>query len=159
MLIKEGVLILICTTNCFKFVKVEDFFDDYKNWHTIGNASIQNLGKDNKDVALRLTGSEGKNHNMLIQFVREDIFRLRFHPGKENAETYSSYNTRSLILDDFDNLRKKIADFTVNAVQKSGSIELTTFDAKGKSNMKMVVNFTPFSITVFEFDGDEEFQV
>jgi len=47
----------------------------------------------------------------------------------------------------------------VNAVQKSGSIELTTFDAKGKSNMKMVVNFTPFSITVFEFDGDEEFQV
>jgi alpha-glucosidase len=138
---------------------VEDFFDGYKNWHTIENASIQSLDKDNKDLALMLTESNGENHSMLIQFMREDIFRMRFHPGKENAEGYSLYNTRSLIFNEFDILREKIADFTVNIYRKTGSLELITVDASKKSNMKMVINYVPFFITIFGFDGDEEFQV
>jgi alpha-glucosidase len=158
-LYKRGVLFLIGSGNCFKFVKVEDFFEGYKSWYTIEDASIQSLGKGNKDVAIGLTGSDGKNHCVFMQFVRADMFRLRFHPGKENADAYSFYNTRSLILDDFDNLREEISNFTVNAVTNAECIEFTTVGTSGEPNMKMVINFRPFSITIYGFDGEEEFKV
>jgi alpha-glucosidase len=142
----------------YRFVKVEDFFNDYKKWHYVKEVSLQDI--TGKDITLNVTSDIG-NHKILIQFVREDMFRLRFDPG---AKSYDSVNTRTIVLDDFDDLRNKISNYTLESNKKTGSVELSTSvkDPAGKNLyvMKMVINYSPFSIDIFSYgDAREEFQV
>ncbi|ADL50832.1 TIM-barrel domain-containing protein [Clostridium cellulovorans] len=137
----------------YQFVKVEDFFQGYKNWHRVLKASQAKV--EEKDITVSVTSDIG-THTMIIQFVREDVFRLRFDPGKAD---YSSYNTRSVILDDFDKLRDGLPDYKLNVTEDSKGVQCTTVNSSSKSIMKITINYEPFSIDIYAFDEKGQFKV
>jgi|GEM_PF-6710583 len=104
---------------------------------------------------------------MLIQFPQKDTFRLRFNPGK-TAEDYPEENSPSVMLPTFTDLtrlldRKEHFEIDVNVNEASNSIELVTKpqdeDTNDRREMKVVVNYKPFSITVYKFAPHEEYIV
>ena len=105
--------------------------------------------------------------SMLIQFPQKDTFRLRFNPGK-TAQDYPEENSPSVMLPTFKDLtrlldRKEHFEIDVNVNEASNSIELVTKAANDNTNdnreMKVVVKYKPFSITVFKFAPHEEYIV
>lgn len=149
---------MITTQQKYKFVKVEDFFDGYTNWHSIKSAALQNVDAGKMDVALSLTSDAG-THSLLIQFVLGNMFRLRFDPGVADASGYSSFNTRAIVMEKFDDLRNEISDCTLQVDSQPDHITLTTVDSQSKPVMKMTITYNPFAIDVCSYDETGPFDV
>jgi len=149
---------MISTADKYQFVKVDDFFDDYKSWHAIKSAALESVNTDTKDVALTLTSDIG-THALVLQFASEDTFRLRFDPGAAKSSDYDKGNTRAIVQNDFDTLRGLISDFTLVADQRKSSVALTTRSSKSAEVMQVVINYSPFAIDVYGFDSTGAFSV
>ncbi|NJR64260.1 MAG: hypothetical protein HC772_01300 [Leptolyngbyaceae cyanobacterium CRU_2_3] len=90
--------------SAYKFITVEEYFDDYKNWQKLDKVSSYTYNADTKTLALNFNKQDGSTCAMLLQFVLKDAFRVRFNPGKVEQD-YVSHNTASVALDTFEDLR------------------------------------------------------
>ncbi|MEG5055515.1 MULTISPECIES: TIM-barrel domain-containing protein [unclassified Microcoleus] len=142
----------------YRFVKVEEYFADYKNWEKIERAVSASFDSESKTLAINFgnIGETQKLCSMLLHVLQKDIIRSRFNPLK-NAQIYSKNNTRSVVQDRLEDLRiilKKQEPFSVEQKPTENGIELVTnYEEYGtpKQAMKVVVTYAPFKIEVFNY--------
>jgi hypothetical protein len=68
-------------SKAYRFIKVCEYFKDYKQWQTLGPAIGSSF--DEMSLTLNLTFSvNGQNACLKMEFIDDDIFRLRFNPTK-----------------------------------------------------------------------------
>jgi alpha-glucosidase len=79
----------------YRFVKVDDFFQDYRSWSFISGLKSWSLAPDKKTLELVLTRSDNQGEaGALIEFVQAGTVRFRFNPAKR-VEDYTGKNSRS----------------------------------------------------------------
>jgi alpha-glucosidase len=144
----------------YKFVKVEDYFANYKSWQKLDKVASHVFDAETKTLALEFEKSDRDYCTMLIQFVQNDTFRVRFNP-KKAQENYASENTRTVVMDTFDELQRTLEqkekfEIEINATQEPYGVELITKseqDGLFKFVLKMVVTYAPFQISVFNYSN------
>lgn len=148
---------IFSSRDAYRFIKVEQYFDRYKEWEQIGTAVSHVFDKASETLTVNFNKRDGKPCALLIHFPRKDIFRLRFNPGKVAAE-YPLGNTRSVVQDNFADLKRlqeASEQFDVVAKDGAGGVELTTSGADKRPAMKLSVTYSPFAIRVFNLSQDE----
>ena len=148
----------MCDTNDFKFIKVEDFFNQSKEWTKLTRVISPDYDDKLKVLFLNFQNDTNDNCLLVIHFPRKDTFRFRFNPSKANTEDYSNSNTRSIVMDSFDELINNLPDFTLqyNFNKQTNIAELTTFEQKDKPYMKMVIELDNFKMTVYKYNDINE---
>jgi alpha-glucosidase len=149
----------------YKFIKVEDYFRDYKNWQKLDEVASHFFDADTKTLVLQFNKSDTTPCVMLIQFIQKNTFRLRFNPSKTSADDFSSKNNNcTLATDTFDQMRLMLEEgelFKLNFAEQTGndrSLVITT-SVDNQPFMKMVVTYAPFQITMFNCSDGQSFQV
>lgn len=144
----------MCNTNGFKFVKVEEFFNQSKKWTKLTKVISPDYDDKLKVLSLNFENDTNDNCLVVIHFPSKDTFRFRFNPSKTNNEDYSNHNTRAIVMDSFDELIKNIPDFTLqyDFDKKTNTVQLTTFEKKDKPYMKMVIELDNFEMTVYKYN-------
>ena len=148
----------MCDTNDFKFIKVEDFFNQSKEWTKLTRVISPDYDDKLKVLFLNFQNDTNDNCLLVIHFPKKDTFRFRFNPSKANTEDYSNSNTRSIVMDSFDELINNLPDFTLqyNFNKQTNIAELTTFEQKDKPYMKMVIELDNFEMTVYKYNDINE---
>ncbi len=147
----------------YKFLRVEDYFEGYKNWNVLDQVVSHNF--DGKiTLSLTFQRSDAQNCTMLIQFLRRDIVRVRFNPNNAEARHFTSQNTRTVVQDTLNELLEILDDVTVEykeQVEPNGNrtLHLTTKGQDNKPFMEVVVGCNPFYIKIMKYAGDQAFQV
>jgi alpha-glucosidase len=146
----------------YKFVKVEDYFANFKSWHKLEKVDSYSFNANKKTLTLEFKKSDDSRCAMLLQFAEYDTFRLRFNPGKTEQD-YTPQNTRAVVMDTFDELRTTLEgmkpfEISFDDTTSSDRLQVTT-SVDNQSFMKMVVIYAPFSIAVFKYSNAQEFQV
>lgn len=144
-------------SNIFSFLKVDEFFTDLSRWAAVGNVTFMSLDAIKKTIDVRL-GVEDRSACLLLQFVQKDVFRLRFDPAKSAPSNYTDQNTRSVVMDDFDSLRRSleaVEPFDI-AMRASGDDQIVTTTVNGSPVMKVIIGAKPFSLAVFHYLGGQE---
>lgn len=144
----------------YRFMKVERYFEAYKEWEQLDSVLSHSFNPKTEDLSLNFKKDAGVC-SMLIQFPQKDIFRLRFNP-KKTAGEYPSANSRSVVQNNFSDLKRLIEtydDFTVESTKNKNAIQLTTINKDRKPVMKLSVTYDPFSIKVFNLSQPEELLV
>lgn len=152
----------MCNKDDFKFVKVEDFFNESKEWTRLTTVISPYYDEKLKLLSLNFENDTKDNCLLVIHFPRKDSFRFRFNPSKTNNEDYSNHNTRSIVMDSFDELINNLPDFTLDYIfdKKANTVQLTTFEQKNKPYMKMVIELDDFAMKVYKYnDSNEEILV
>jgi alpha-glucosidase len=155
----------------YKFVKVEDYFSNYRSWHTLGRVIAYEFDS-RRTLALTFQRHDGENCVMLIQLLQKDIMRICFNPSKDKPSDYAPENTRSIALDTIDDL---LAELELSTVEFSGeplnrlaqtlrtqepqTLHLTTKGPDQQPFMEVIVECNPFRLTVLRNFGDHKFQV
>ena len=158
----------------YKFLKVEEYFDRYKEWEKLEKVISYSFDEKTKTLSLEFNKSEGGKCLMLLQFPQNDTFRVRFNPAKSAKSEYQSSNTHLLATQGFDHpndQEKAVSElgttltqlhkFDLSCKEEGGQIKLTTKE-KTKYNeiqMKVVVTKNPFRIEVFNSSHGEEYKV
>ncbi|WP_414519229.1 TIM-barrel domain-containing protein [Nostoc sp. PCC 9305] len=154
--------VIFSEKEAYKFLKVEEYFDRYKEWEKLLEVKSHGFDADSKTLTLNFSKSDGNPCSILMQFPQQDTFRLRFNPGK-TAEDYSSKNSPSVVLNNFEDLTRLLDNnehFEIEVIKDvSNGIELVTKNVDNNPEMKVVVNHQPFSITVYMFAPHEEYIV
>ncbi|MDJ0617815.1 MAG: glycoside hydrolase family 31 protein [Calothrix sp. MO_192.B10] len=162
--------------HAYKFLKVEEYFAHYREWEKLEKVTSHSLyldESDDKALALDFEKSDGQKCTMLIQFLQQDIFRVRFRPDKNptGGNPYTDINTRSAVTNTFKELRKFLEDkrgsFSIQENKISdGKFEFITKPATNspiattKPSLKLVVNYNPFTLEVFHrFNDGTELRV
>jgi len=146
----------------YKFIKVEDYFRDYQKWEKLEKVTSHSFDKTSEILGLNFIKADGNVCTAVIQFIQKDTFRLRFNPSKNSPQEYTTQNTRSVVMDSFEQLKNVIEaeeNFTVTFEEKSGQIVLITKGKDDHPSLKMVVTFDPFVIEVFSISTEKEFRV
>lgn len=144
----------------YKFLKVEEYFERYKEWDRLGAVESHFFDGDKKTLSLNFKKVDGSNCVMSIECVQNDTFRVRFNPTKSTADQYSDV---SHLLDkhDFDLSDEELAQnfiFDVDCKEANGQIVLTTNSAYNSLKMQVVVTRAPFGIKVFNVsDSNSKF--
>jgi alpha-glucosidase len=145
----------------FKFVKVEDYFSNYKSWNTLDEVHSHIFDVKKRILALEFQQRDGEKCVMLIHIPRKDSFRLRFNPGKASADSFTPCNTHTIVMDTFEELQEIMDKFNVtyDFDEQTHTVQIVTTDTNGSPFMKITVNYRPFYITVFGYASAHEFQV
>lgn len=146
--------------HCYRFVKVEEYFADYKKWQKLESSVSAFFDSTSQILTIEFDNIDGQAGKcaMLLQFVQKNIFRLRFNP-KKTAGSYTSKNTASVVQDNFEDLRTVLREeepFSVESKEDEYGIELVTkYDEYGTLTqaMKVVVTYAPFKIEVFNYSN------
>ena len=67
-------------SDVYKFVTVEEYFNDIKSWQTLNKVSSHQFKDKEQTLVLEFKKSDGSFCAMLLQFVQNDTFRVRFNP-------------------------------------------------------------------------------
>lgn len=145
----------------FRFVKVEDYFSNYKSWSTLGEVHYHRYDPKRRVLSLEFQQSDVERCFMLMHIPRKDTFRLRFNPGKNAAESFTPYNTHTIVMDTFDELSSTMDKFDVeyDFNEQTLTVRILTRDLNGQPFMKIVVDYRPFRIAIFGYDASREFLV
>jgi hypothetical protein len=86
-------------SDCFRFIKVEDFFNGYQCWNTVGDVTSHAFDSTQQLLSLGVTTPDTPlgTAALLLQFPRKDTYRFQFDPAKLSAADYPSSNTRCKI--------------------------------------------------------------
>src|SRR6266851_5457543 len=82
----------------YKFIKVEDYFGDYQSWYRLDDVTSYQFD-GSRTLALQFQRYDGQPCTMLLQIPRKDTMRVRFNPNNAVADDYTSFNTRSVVMD------------------------------------------------------------
>jgi alpha-glucosidase len=150
---------IFSTAQAYRFIKVEDYFSRYKEWQTLGKVVSHRLDIAEKTLILEFQKSDGQICAMLIQFLQQDIFRVRFRVDKK-AGDYTDHNTRSAVRDTFKELREFLEErrgaFQTNMVKEVAGerVEVMTEGAHDKPTMHIIITYEPFQIEVMHCSKD-----
>ncbi|MBV9708460.1 MAG: alpha-glucosidase, partial [Chloroflexi bacterium] len=147
----------------YRFVKVEDYFNNYQSWHKLDRVVSYHFDSA-ITLALTFQRKDGKNCVMLIQFPRKDTVRVRFNPSNSVPDDFTSNNTRAVVMDTLDDLVATMEQVTIEFREEGESEEkrtlrLTTKGEDKQPVMQVVVTCNPFRLTVLKSNGDRDFQV
>jgi len=148
---------IFSANDAYRFIKVEDYFSRYKEWEKLEKVTSHFFDPNRERLSLNFTKADGKNCCLLIQFIQKDTFRVRFNPSYESGEQYTTANTRSVVMDTFEELRTVLQtdeNFNVTINGNNQQIELITQGSDNYPSLKMVVKFNPFVIEVFGFSTE-----
>lgn len=142
----------------FHFIKVDDYFNDKQEWHTIQKMESYHWNEEAVTLTLNLVSEDGNKCSMVIQPATGSIVRFRFHPEKQ-AGDYTDNNTRNIVCDKFSELFKLKRDSHFNAYISEETIEDKTAENRKFINFKfhgslvnqlihVRVQFDPFTIQI-----------
>ena len=147
---------IFSSVEAHKFIKVEKFFERYKEWERLGPAVSHAFDEATDSLTVNFTRADGRPCAMLIEFPREDAIRVRFNPAR--AGGYPTDNTRSVTQESFAKLKRMIRlneGFTVSAKDAADRIELTSTGSDQSPVLKVLITHQPFSIQVFDASQGE----
>ncbi len=146
-------------SDVYKFVKVEEYFKDIKSWDSLKKvSSYQYIDKD-QTLILEFQKSDGNTTAMLLQFVQNDTFRVRFNP-KKRKEDYTSNNTRAIVQNTFEQLKDAAQqgdeEFYIDYEDKGGHgcILTTKKQRNDEAVMQVILTTDPFQINVINCEPD-----
>ncbi len=145
----------------FQFMKVEDYFSDQSGWDKIARMESYDWDADSQTLLLNLETEAGNSCAMLLQIVTGSVFRVRFHPEKANAESYTKSNTRTIVLDTFQELaqKNKTDQFSAEVTETTGknrAVELRFHGSMPGRETVVQAAYDPFAMTVvMDEDGKE----
>jgi alpha-glucosidase len=146
-------------SNVYKFVKVEEYFKDIKSWQTLKKVSSYQYIDTEQTLVLEFQNSHGNTCAMLLQFVQNDTFRIRFNP-KKTREDYSDQNTRAVVQNTFAQLKDAAQQgdekFYIVYEDKSGHgcILTTKKQQNDEAVMQVILTTDPFKIEVINCEPD-----
>lgn len=145
----------------FRFMRVEDYFQDAASWEALTRLASYRLAEDGRTLELTLERSDGGTCLALAQVPRGDTLRIRVNPGKQTAQEYPSGNTRAIVQDSFDDLAD-LADhaptFTLSEEKKPARALVATVSYK-KPLLRLRVEFDPLRMQVIKCGEKREFVV
>lgn len=139
-------------TQAYRFMKVEDFFQDYNKWSKITNAVSHSFDKEVNTLTLNFEENDGNKCTMVLYIPFKNTMRVRFHPDKSS---YSDSNSRTMVQDNYSDLLKLLkqkSNFTIETKETKNNLELLTRDKDQKQVMQVSIVMHPFSIAVHKFD-------
>lgn len=144
----------------FRFQKVDDFFAESSQCHTITKMNTYTWDESTMTLSLDLSSDDGNKSSLLIQLATGSIFRIRFNPGKTSPKDYSLGNTRAVVLESFNELLKKNLTHQFNASIKDikkpeKAVELSFHGSLVNQLLKIRVMYEPFAIEVIKEICDE----
>jgi len=109
----------------YTFVKVEDFFSSSTNWSTLNKVVSHQYDPDTYTLTLNLQKSSDPNDTCAMQllFLQQNLFRVRINPGKLSADDFARRNTRTIVQDTTDDLRRILEErlpFKVDYIADAG---------------------------------------
>ncbi|MBW4497603.1 MAG: DUF5110 domain-containing protein [Oscillatoria princeps RMCB-10] len=147
-------------TPAYKFVTVEEYFNDIKNWQTLKKVSSYQFKAEEQALVIEFEKSDGSFCAMLLQFVQNDTFRVRFNP-KKLANDYTRNNTRSVVRDTFQDLKNTVQQgdeqFYIEPKDLEGGKGCVLTTKKRQNNesvMQVVLTKEPFKIEVINCEPD-----
>jgi alpha-glucosidase len=146
-------------SNVYKFVTVEEFFKDLNSWETLKKVSSLQYKRDEQTLVLEFQKNDGSVCAMLLQFVQNDTFRVRFNP-KKSQKDYTNNNTRSILKATFTQLKAEAQQgdeqFIIDYQDKGSQGCLLTTKKKQNNEAVMQVRVTnnPFKIEVINCEPD-----
>jgi len=146
----------------YRFVKVEDYFANYRNWQTLKTVQDCEFHDENNAISLLLKKDNGQLCCMLIQIATQNTVRFRFNPSKTTAKSYTDNNSRSVVMDSFRSLIKCINEDKKFILQWDKTPEepvLTVLDAKKNPTMKLIISKNPFRITIKKCTNGTEYNM
>lgn len=152
---------IFSSKDAYRFLKVEQYFDRYKEWEQLGPVTSHQFDPASDTLTLNFSRVAGSACSILIQFPQKDTFRLRFNPEK-TASQYPSNNTRSVVQNNYDDLKRLLQFkevFTMEVKDSKSNIALTTKDGDGAAQMLVQVSFAPFSIQVYNLSQGGKFLI
>ncbi|OCQ91122.1 alpha-glucosidase [Oscillatoriales cyanobacterium USR001] len=148
--------------DAYRFLKVEEYFGRYKDWEKLGAVQSHDYNRDTKTLTLNFWNTiDSKPCSMLVQFPQKDTFRLRFNPAK-TPQDYAKENSCSVVGDKFEELTRLLDkqehfEIVVDESEQKVVKLLTKNNLNDQiSEMKVVVKYDPFSITVSMFSPTNE---
>jgi alpha-glucosidase len=147
----------------YRFIRVEEYFDSYQSWERLERVHSHSYLEDKQTLVLNFETASG-SAAMLIQFLRPDILRLRFNPGKSKFEDYTEQNSRSIVMDTFEQLKEELGSLSLEFQDLNGDTPVIQLIAKKLSNqdeqsvpyLKLVVNREPFQLRIFKYELEGE---
>jgi len=151
----------------YSFVKGGDFFGPCGGWPTLNTV----LGHDWDEKKLTLTlklqrpdQPDGEPCLMQLLLLQQNLFRVRINPKHLREDDFTRTNTRTIVQDSFDDLRRILEDrlpFTVKFVPEAAQLVLTTHSqiteslsrscsSETRPTLRIIVDLAPLQITVFD---------
>lgn len=110
----------------FKFVRVEDYFGGgWDSWDRLEEFVSEQYHNKNGDATVEIRAKSaftGKEHVVVVSFLAHNTFRVRFDPKVTKVEQYTIHNSRAVVEDTIDELRKALNDLNVKRTEKSDRI-------------------------------------
>jgi alpha-glucosidase (family GH31 glycosyl hydrolase) len=138
----------------YEFIKVEDYFNGYKGWSPIGNVTnTQPIYNSDEELVFKFINNEGTECVLTMRFPCPDALRLRFNPGKSGVEAFPPTNSRSIVMDTFDELSDTLPKVKIEELDISGpSWKFAILDAASNRKTMMVeVQLKPYRMTVYKY--------
>ncbi len=150
--------------NPYRFIKVEEFFDNYReSWNKLEEVISHEYNHALRTLILEFQQGDKDTCAMLIQFMKKDIFRVRFHPANSSLKGYTNKNTRTVVMDSLSELQHTIEEMTdepLNIIysedEYNNTVTITTEDKDGQEFIKVTINKDPFMIKVLKCDINRE---
>ncbi|MDJ1185530.1 TIM-barrel domain-containing protein [Roseofilum casamattae] len=135
----------------YKFLKVEEYFDRYQEWDTLGSAIGYSFNKDTKTLCLKFKRADNQECLLLVETIQNDTLRVRFNPTKSTESQYSSFTCllENRNLDEADEEIRQNYVFDVDCRESNGQVILTTKSPYNDIVMEVAVTLVPFGIKVF----------
>lgn len=135
----------------FRFIKVDDYFNDKQAWHTIKKMESYHWDEKAVTLTLNVVSEDGNKCAMVVQPATGSIVRFRFHPEKQ-AGSYTDNNTRNIVCDKFSELFKMKRDSHFDAwVEEDKAQQAIHFKFHGSLTNQIIhvrVQFSPFTIQI-----------
>lgn len=143
------------TKDYFRFEKVDEFFHDTLSWHTIKKMDSYSWDKANMILSLHLISDDNSKSTMLIQPATGSTFRVRFHPEKTSSNDYPTANTRTVVLDSYQELleKNKTSEFYIEvkeSITTGKIVELLFHGSLETQWTKIQIMYEPFYINVIK---------
>eukprot|EP00775_Hariotina_reticulata_P012727 gene12727-12857_t len=144
----------------YRFVKVEEFFGSIDRWSSFGPVLSKNWEQETLTLTITLQkpGSPEPG-TMQLLVLQQNLFRVRINPGKLSADEFTRAQTRTVVQDTVDDLRRILEErlpFTVDKTEPGpNQVVLTTAPVASSSTetrptLRIVVDLAPLQITVFD---------
>lgn len=155
------------TGDPYSFVKGGDFFGPCSSWPTLSTVLGHEWDADKLTLTLKLQRPDqpdGEPCLMQLLLLQQNLFRVRINPKHLREDDFTRTNTRTIVQDSFDDLRRILEDrlpFTANFVSAATQLELTTHPqikeplshgggSETRPTMRIIVDLAPLQVTLFD---------
>jgi alpha-glucosidase len=143
----------------YRFVTVENYFADCHRWQTLGAVQKCSFSKTHKSISLSFEKNDGSTCAMLIQIASQNTVRFRFSPSKADAKAFRGNNSRSIIMDSFEELVDTMEKFTLEWEDEGAEPVLTVLNLQKTPVMRLKLSLKPFRFTLYKLKDGVEYEM